>query len=195
MAANEYYDASSRQQTPKPYNTQYQPYNPDHTAGPAPSYYSNVPSRTGSAGPGHDITSPISPFEAPFDDHVYPLREQGRAYDSQSTLGQDSRYYGHQNQSNAALDGQSQYADDIPLRDHPGLPAKGNNVSTDHVYDAPVQPMNLEEGRKRRSGGFGKFINPKSRVPWVTYILTFVQSVIFIVEIIKNGMFGITSFA
>lgn len=105
-------------------------------------------------------------------------------FDSQSTLGQDSRYYGQG--GGGRLEASNSYQDNIPLRDHPGLKPTD---STDHVYDAPAPapPAQLEEGRgKKRFSGFGKF-NTKSRIPWVTYVLTVIQVAVFIAEIVKNA--------
>jgi len=88
------------------------------------------------------------------------------------------------------MDSNPSFQDDIPLRDHPGMPAKDNN-STDHVYDAPA-PALMEEGRRRpnRLSGLGKgLLKTKKRIPWVVYTLTLIQVVVFLVEIVKNGMF------
>lgn len=197
MAANDFYNPASRQQTPaQAYN--YQAYNSpapqdyhqhQHT-GPAPSYHSQAPSRPGTVPPQQqDITSPISPFEAPFDDHVYPMNPQTQhRYDSESSLGQDSRYYGQG--GGGRVEPTNSYQDDIPLRDHPGPKPQD---STDHVYDAtyPVQPARLEEGQgqgrsQKRMSGMARF-KTKGRIPWVTYILTIIQVAVFIAEIIKNG--------
>ncbi len=188
MAANEYYNPSSRNQTPQPQAyTPYQGYDRPVPPGPAPSYHSQPPSRVGTVRT-QDITSPVSPFEAPFDDHVYPApqRPQQHGFDSQSTLGSDTRYYG----GGAPLDEQNSYQDNIPLRDHPGLPMKDNN-STDHVYDATNAPAHLEDGRmnNRLSSAMGldTLKNRKTRIPWVVYILTTIQVAVFIAEIVKNG--------
>jgi len=184
MASNDYYNQN-------PYPTNYRPYNPPPPSAAAPPYTTHPPSRAGTTRTQRtqDITSPVSPFEAPFDDHVYPLHQPSR-FESQSTLGQDTRYYGPQSGS-GRLDGGGNYADDIPLRDHPATPAKDSpNISTDHVYDADptIQAASLEEGRKGNGGsGLGRF-GVKGRIAWVTYLLTTIQVIVFIVEIIKNGM-------
>jgi hypothetical protein len=192
MAANEYYNPSSQQQAPQPTQPQYnyQSYN-SSTPPPlssAPSYHSQAPSRPGTTRPEH-VNSPVSPFEAPFDDHVYPLHPPGaQRFDSQSTLGGDSRYYGQG--GGGRMEHSDSYNDDIPLRDHPAVPPKDATQETDHVYDAPIAPGHLEEGRrKNRMSGMGVFKKAKGRIPWVTYILTLVQTIVFIVEIVKNGMF------
>jgi hypothetical protein len=182
MAANDYFNPSSRlqQQSSPPY---YQSYNPSAPS-IAPSYHTNPPSRTPSARP-YEIASPVSPFEAPFDDHVYPIGRPGvHQFDSQSSLGADSRYYGQG--GGGRLEQSNSFQDDIPLRDHPGVPPKDDN-STDHVYDAPA-PAQLEEGRRNRFSGLGMLKKPKGRIPWLVYILTTVQVAVFIAEIVKNGM-------
>lgn len=198
MAANDYYNPTSRQQAPQQaYNYQSynspapQDYRPPISA--APSYHSQAGSRPGTVPPrGNDTTSPISPFEAPFDDHVYPMNAPTQhRYDSESTLGQDTRYYGAQS-SGRPLESSNSYQDDIPLREHPGLKPQD---STDHVYDAadPAAPARLEEGRGKpnRMSGMGMFKGPKGRIPWVTYVLTIIQVAVFIAEIVKNGKHNI----
>jgi len=67
------------------------------------------------------------------------------------------------------------------------MPSKDNN-STDHVYDAPA-PSQLEQGRKNRFSAMGMLKQPGKRIPWLVYILTTIQVVVFIVEIVKNGMY------
>jgi uncharacterized membrane protein len=64
------------------------------------------------------------------------------------------------------------------------------------VYDAPAgynastgAPVYLEEGRKNRRSGMGMF-KTKGRIPWVVYILTTAQVIVFIVEIVKNGTYS-----
>ncbi len=180
MAANDYYNPSSQP---------YQSYNPTQQYPPAPgsiapSYHTEAPSRIPSTRT-HDITSPVSPFEAPFDDHVYPATSTSNRFDSQSTLGGDTRYYGQG--GGGHLEPSNSYQDNIPLREHPGLSQK-DNASTDHVYDAPVAPAHLEEGRKKGRIS-GMFMNRKTRIPWITYLLTAVQVGVFIGEIAKNGKY------
>ena len=202
MAANDYYNPSLHHEdrhTPQP---QYQSYNspqaPPSTA--LPPYTSQPPSRPQTARPTE--ISPVSPFEAPFDDHVYPMGGTAQRYgnDSQSTLGADSRYYGQG--GGGHMDSTNSFRDDIPLRDHTALPAQG--ASTDHVYDAgdPGAPSHLnnqnsnqynqqypvEEGRANRKSGLN-FLKKKGRIPFVVYTFTLVQVIVFIVEIVKNGMF------
>jgi hypothetical protein len=200
MAANDYFNPptsrTENSHTPQPY---YSSYNPSQAAGPSlPSYSSQPPSGTHTTRP-NDI-SPVSPFEAPFDDHVYPAPEQKKPhppnsrFDSQSTIGADSAYYGQG--GGGRQDSSNSFADNIPLRDHPGgpgVPPKQNSV--DHVYDAadPNAPVRqntgtLEEGPRER-GRLTGLLKKKKKIPFVTYVLTVVQIVIFIVEIVKNGQF------
>ena len=189
MAANYYYNPSSRQdQTPQPY---YQSYSPQPPLSSAPSYHSQPPSLHPSL-PSRNpsVASPVSPFEAPFDDHVYPAggSDGQHRMDSQSTLGADSRYYGQG--GGGRQDSTTSFRDDIPLRDHPGAPSKSNFEGNDHVYDAsdPTAPPHLmEEARPKRRSRLDFVKKPKGRIPWVTYILTTVQVAVFIAEIAKNG--------
>jgi hypothetical protein len=176
MSANDYYNAQSQQpQSHQPY----QSYRPSPQS--LPSYRSEAPVKH-LAQPPLD-TSPVSPFETPFDDHVYPSGVDGAQ--SQSTLGPDTRYYGQQ--GGRAATSQNSFADNIPLQDHPGKPGV-ENPSTDHVYDAPAAPPRvMEEGRSKRRGGFGRLQSPKKRIAWVVYTLTLIQVAVFIAEIVKNG--------
>jgi hypothetical protein len=179
MSANDYYNTHAQ----RPQEQYYQSYNP--SAPSLPPYQSQASSVYHSQRPA---PAPPSPFETPFDDHVYPAADStSYKMDSQSTLGQDSRHYG--NQGRRPQDSQSSFADNIPLKDHPGKPGMDND-STDHVYDAPLAPPKLmEEGRnKRRTSGLGKYTQPKKRIAWVVYALTLVQVGVFIGEIVKNGM-------
>ncbi|RDL39762.1 Rhomboid-like protein [Venustampulla echinocandica] len=189
MAANHYHDASQPEhsQTPQPY---YQPYNaapPQYRASPAPPDSSQPHSRAPSARPS-DL-SPVSPFEAPFDDHVYPMERPAYRYDSSSTLGQDSGRYAQG--GGGRQDPADTFRDDIPMRDRPSVPPK--DTGTDHVYDAgdpraptPLQTNpSLEDGRRSRKSGMG-FFKTSKRIPWVVYTLTLIQVAVFIAEVVKN---------
>ncbi|TAQ88764.1 hypothetical protein B7494_g2930 [Chlorociboria aeruginascens] len=142
MAANDYYNSFSRpQQSQSP---PYQSYNARSPAATSQSYFAQ------GTGPSQSQTrpsaSPVSPFEAPFDDHVYPA---GGYSQSQQSLGQESRYYG-QGGGGRPDDSPGGFRDDIPLRDHPQVPHKDSDI--DHVYDAPdvgMAPHSMEDGNKR----------------------------------------------
>jgi hypothetical protein len=103
--------------------------------------------------------------------------------DSQTTLGPDARYYG-QGGGGRPQDSQTSFRDDIPLRDNPAVPLKDDDP-TDHVYDAP--PNMMGGGQPTSKSGTGFFKRPLSKVPWVVYTFTFIQVVVFIAEIAKNG--------
>jgi hypothetical protein len=165
MAANDYYNPRPQQPHIQPYEgnsySQQGGYGHEPELQIAPPYSSQ--SRT------HQ--SPVSPFEGPFDDHVYPARPQ----DSQSSFAHDTSFHDRGRETR-----QDSFRDDIPLRDHV---QKGNE--TDHVYDAPQQIP--PDSDKRRSGAGRFFKKGKGRVAWVTYILTTIQVAVFIAEIVKNG--------
>lgn len=112
--------------------------------------------------------------------------------DSQTSFGGDSKYYGQGGGGRPAADSTNSFRDDIPLRDHPGLPLKDSDT-TDHVYDSQAPPPHMmEEGRSKRKNGFGFLKSGKKKITWVCYILTTVQVAVFIGEIIKNGMISCT---
>ncbi|KAI9052169.1 hypothetical protein LZ554_003531 [Drepanopeziza brunnea f. sp. 'monogermtubi'] len=168
MAANDYYSSSSSRQEPsQPYHNTYQSSNPGSSqAYPPPAL--SIASSYHTRGPAHshDSASPVSPFEAPFDDHVYPVAP-------------------HFESSNL-------YHDNIPLTEHPSVPPKDSPLTdrfdTDHVYDAPVQPQRMEEGQSSKKKRMtGMFMNRKKRFPWLTYLLTVVQVGVFIGEIARNA--------
>ncbi|PQE21188.1 Rhomboid family protein [Rutstroemia sp. NJR-2017a BVV2] len=188
MAANEYYNSyTHHQQEPQPYYSAY-----DTQSTVPPSYHSQAPSRTGSTRPAE--ISPVSPFEAPFDDHVYPAAAHRQ--DSSNSLGQQSQSYG-QGGGGRNQDGSIPSREDIPLRDHPqtlgGKDTTGDHVydadSTDHVYDAGESgvPSHLKNNRRNRMSDATSFGKRKKGIAWVTYTFTFVQVVVFIVEIVKNS--------
>lgn len=212
MAANDYFNSYSHQQQqyqheepPQPYHSAFDTPSQQHTVPPsyhsqAPSIQGSAPSRVGSARPQE--MPPVSPFEAPFDDHVYPAPPAVPPHrqDSSNSYGQDSQYYG-QGGGGRPQDGMGYSRDDIPLRENPQVPAK--DASTDHVYDPNLNDHVYDAGesgipshlknQKRNSRmsevmGMG-LMNKKKGIPFVTYTLTLVQVVVFIVEIVKNCKF------
>lgn len=196
MASNQYFNpelSRPQQQQEQPYYQSYNNSRPPLSS--APSYNSQAPSyHSPSSTPRPVGASPVSPFEAPFDDHVYPLTGQ-RAQNSQSSLGQDSRYYG-QGGGGRPQDSTNAFRDDIPLQERSQSPLKPND-STDHVYDAGESriPSHLAAGRRKRISAFGMGLGlydanaMKKRIPWVVYGLTLIQVCVFIAEIVKNGTY------
>lgn len=163
MAANDYYNTGSRPAL-TPYTNQYN----EAPLPPLPHEEAGYPKPT------------RSPFEAPFDDHVYPMASHKP---SQSSFGQDSAYYGAR-----ATDSNPSFGDDIPLKNNPGVRPHNDN-SIDHVYDAPPPMMAntyaSDDGQKRK--GMGLLSRNGKRIPWVTYLLTLIQVAVFIGEIAVNG--------
>lgn len=79
---------------------------------------------------------------------------------------------------------QNSYADDVPLRQHPSKQSS-DVVMHNHLPDDPTiidRPPPGKAKRHRRKRWF-------SRIPWVVYTLTFIQSVVFIAELAKNGTY------
>jgi hypothetical protein len=107
------------------------------------------------------------------------------AQGSQSTFGKDSIYYGQGGGGRQPAESQSSFRDDIPLRDHPGVPPKDHMDDDDQVYDRPSHMM--EEARPKRRSGMGFLKAPKKKIAWVVYTLTVIQVGVFIGELAKNG--------
>lgn len=207
MASNDYYNSYSHQQQqyqhvepPEPYQSQFDTQSQQNTVPPSyhsqvPSRQGSVPSRVGSTRP-HEM-SPVSPFEAPFDDHVYPAPNvPPHRQESSNSLGENSQYYS-QGGGGRPHDGMGYSNDDIPLRENPQVPAK--DASTDHIYDSHLNdhvydaeesgvPSHLQNNKKNRMSDAMAMglVNKKKGFPFVTYTLTLVQVIVFIVEIVKN---------
>lgn len=192
MAANEYYQSGPPPTIPlppkpQPHYQQETAYTPD----PAP-YSSSLPYPTSDQPPNrHDNRSP---FATPFDDRTYPMGPMGRPsntqYDSQSSLGGDTRYYGR-DEGDRPQDSTGSFRDDIPLQPHhPQVPPKDHYLNdNDHVYDAPPRPSHLEAGQPVRPLGdpFVPVKKSKWKIAWVCYILGAVQVAVFIAEIVRSS--------
>ncbi|KAF3012074.1 hypothetical protein E8E14_010959 [Neopestalotiopsis sp. 37M] len=189
MAANDYYNT-------RPSQPQYYDDNDDlrhhGTATPASSVY--PPSYTTEAPHAHPDRQPtVSPFQTPFDDHVYPTGSHSAAdaMSSQHSFAQDTRYH------SPAAGEVSPVGDDIPLRQHPD--AHNNNKtgspgyamdSTDHVYDTAADgrlpPAERSAGKGRiRFGELGMLGSGKRRIPIFVYLFSIVQIAVFIGELVK----------
>ena len=179
MSANDYYNDK-----PLP-NPSTQAYYPPYAAqssyhqDPTPPYSSQpnlAPDRP--AAPG---TTP-SPFDTPFDDHVYPSNAYHTPASSQHHFGQeeDTSYHGIARVPSDEM-AHRHPTDDIPLQDR----AHKDLENDDHVYEAP----NRRKSRKGpvRFGELGMFGANAKRIPWVTYLFTVIQVAVFIAEIVKNG--------
>ncbi|KAI1206537.1 rhomboid-domain-containing protein [Annulohypoxylon truncatum] len=177
MAANEYYNDSSRR-----YNT----YEPSLASEP-PSYTSQ---------PQHQDrpnANTVSPFESVFDDHVYPTNSQSHQTpdsslhnldNSQQTFAYDTRYHGA-----APGDVSPVGTDDIPLRHQNNKSPAGFAVdSNDHVYDTTDQEAGHRGASKRnllRFGELGMLGSEKRRIPVMVYLFSLIQVAVFIAELVK----------
>lgn len=80
------------------------------------------------------------------------------------------------------------YSENIPLKSHAPYangPQEGWMRQPTHYPPSPevVEPPVDGRGRRKKKGFF------KKKLAWVTYTLTLVQIVVFIVELVKNGMY------
>ncbi|KAI9745474.1 MAG: hypothetical protein M1818_001008 [Claussenomyces sp. TS43310] len=172
MSAQDYYGQPASHLHNQPYYN----YGQEQELRPGTAYSSRPPTYTSQPyAPG------VSPFEAPFDDHVYPARPPARPEDSQLSLGSTTYAQGG---GGRPQDSTSDFRDDIPLRN---TKSKHGNLSTDHVYDVAesgLPPGRDDAPKPRRAFGFFK---SSGRIPWVVYGLTIIQVAVFIAELVKSA--------
>ena len=158
----------------------------------ANDYYHPSPSRTGRR------SNPISPNKAlPPDPYTaYNPQPTHPSPPYMTSSFEDTTYHPYAEQSQQSLPSPyyssggggreyepNPFSDDVPLRQYPD---KGDSGMAMHdplpddptVIDRPLQ----SSGRKRQKKGFFA-----RKQPWVVYIFTFIQVVVFIAELIKNG--------
>ncbi|KAI9873641.1 MAG: hypothetical protein M1830_010766 [Pleopsidium flavum] len=169
-------------------------------------YYN--PSSTGRSGRSHDYNAPlpplpssspfystqmpthiatsIAPVSSPFENPAYPPYAQR----SQTSFGSDSAYHGA-GQGGRAQDS-GPYADDIPLRPHPQKTSSEEWTAQNQQRYGSDDTQGLSElgkggkgtrGRKKRRNGFFS-----GKIPWVVYVLTLVQTSVFIAELVRNAI-------
>jgi hypothetical protein len=141
----------------------------------ARSYYNSAPSHT--VNPYHDDPSrqelgAVSPVTSPFDDdHTHPFARQHT----------DTSYLSAR-----------QHADSDPFDDGNAIPLSGRKSATGSTQTiAPMLPPEdpfvrdidprKQRARERRQGWF------HGQITWVVYVLTVIQLIVFIVEIVRNG--------
>lgn len=128
-----------------------------HRPSPAPAY-------TGSSG------------------HPYADSEPPHIRDSLHSLGSDQTPYGA---GGRVYDG-DHYSENIPLKENTQYsngppPANWMQQPTHYPSDPAMLESPTDRSRGRKKGIF------KKQIPFVTYILTTVQIVVFIVELVKSG--------
>ncbi len=181
MAANDYYD--NQKPLPDPafpptgyYGAGQSSAQSTYSAAP-PSYHSQQP--TGNHRP--------SPFETPFDDHVYPASTHQTPYSSQHQLSQQDSDYHRLERVPSEDMAYNHRTDDIPLEPQGGQRRNSNKDAEmqDHVYDAPQR----QKSRKKRVrlGELGMLSSGAKRIPIVVYVFSVIQIAVFIGEIVKNG--------
>ncbi len=178
MSAGEYYDHNNRYgstPSPQPPGDHYAPYGSQSTIAHGSQHL----------GAADRPVPGASPFDTVFDDHVYPakatpsssqhqLSQQDTGYHSLPRVSSEDMAYNHP-------------TDDIPLQDQnrAGAP-KDHADMKDHVYDAPQRRRTKKGGV--RFGELGMFgANNSKKIPFVVYLFTLAQVVVFIVEIVRNG--------
>ena len=194
MAHNDYYYGASGNN----YNRPQDSFADYPTASPSPVSYNQslplYPSPSPVQRPANaDRPANASPFDTAFDDNVYPMNSHSRPpstsvgpYSSTLNLSQhpDTSYYGAGNIS--PQQNRPYPPENIPLQDR----NKDAEMGTDHVYDAPGAVAGGARKKKKGKVGLGQlgmFGADRKRIPWVVYILTIAQVIVFIVEIARNG--------
>lgn len=119
-----------------------------------------------------------TPVTSPFDDPSY--RPYGR--ESQQSIQSNYQYYGGGRDYDP-----NPFSDDIPLKTNTQKSPTDPYASDQFRYE-PQRSNTLaaEETRSNRKPKKKGFFSGKT--PWVTYVLTLIQSIVFLVELIKNGM-------
>lgn len=170
MAANDYFNGFQQDQ-----NQHNQP--PHSTPTPLPKPDSPPPSQPTWNNPPPSSPTPVGPYANPYE-HRY----------STYTLGDDHQQYN--NNMGGRISEGDQYADNIPLKPNPppkdGRPewmdADTHYAPAQDPQTAPLDPSEVSGGKKRKNRFF------KKKLAWVTHLTTLAQLIVFIVEIVKNGM-------
>lgn len=168
MAANDYFNPSSNFD-PR-FNENNPPPPPPPSTKPAPIYTSPSPG------------SP-SPYESSGRRH--PNR------DSQNTLFSEPDYYS--NSHGGRTYGSDQYADDIPLKSNARHSGQGPWMNENTQYPPspeshrlpPLDNSSTHQGRSRGRRFF------KKKIPWVVYVISLAQIIVFIIELVRNGMLNV----
>jgi hypothetical protein len=180
MASYDYYNTKP---LPPPGDSFSQPpaYSSRYNDAPSSSpYYGSQPQHLGAPDRPPQSVSPInpSPFDTPFDDHVYPANSHQGHHGARPYGQQDTGYYGV---GRTGSEDNMHGSDDIPLQNRPLKDAN----SPDHVYEQP-QRHKSRRG-KIRFGELGMLGANGKRIPFVVYLFTLVQIAVFIGEIVRNG--------
>lgn len=165
----------------------------------ANEYYNPSPSRSGRRSNPTSLnkTLPPDPYAA------YNPRPTHPSPSYMTSSFEDTSYHPYADQSQQSLPSPyystggggrdhepNPYADDVPLRQYPDKGDSGMAMH-DPLPDDPTvidRPLQSPVRRRRKKGFFAR------RQPWVVYIFTFIQVVVFIAELIKNGKHVLSTF-
>jgi hypothetical protein len=186
MAANDYYHQKPLPDPTYPptgYSGAGQPASSSYStySGPPPSYTSQPPPKANQPSP--------SPFDTPFDDHVYPASTHQSPYASQNQLSQQGSDYNRLARVPSEDMAYNHHTDDIPLQPQGQgrhSPNKDPEMQ-DHVYEAPKRKKSRKA--RVRMGELGMLgSSDGKKIPWVVYLFTVIQVAVFVGELVKNGM-------
>jgi hypothetical protein len=186
MASHDYYTGFGRQ------DTAYRP--DDRRDAPLPLH----PQDTSTSKP---YNAPPSPVRSPFDDHAYPAYPTPNSSQYNTATNYSSRYEDPMQDSSTLHSygrghSSSPYATD-PFADQSAIPLQTNKMKDDPYASAnslndPEQQYGRYDQQKERAPGRQKGWF-KGKITYAVYVLTLVQVVVFIVEIVKNGKHGLDS--
>lgn len=121
----------------------------------------------------------LSPYSSPaLESPAYRPYEQSTS--SSNTTPSYAPESGHEHEHNP-------FSDEIPLRRHSSKADTEAQFPNHLPYDPTVVDASTDARQERRERR-EKNISLR-RIPWVVYIFTFIQCIVFIVELVKNGRY------
>lgn len=168
MASNSYYSSSSQRHNTNPHRYSRRE---DAPLPPLPTSTSNA--RPYAYVDTYHGNSDLSPVTSPFEDRRFEYPDYPRPVPTNQQPG----------------------VHEDPFTDANAIPMHKMKVDTNTVespvFEGEERGFDGEERRRRRGKRKAWY---KGRVTWVVWILTFIQVVIFIVEIIRNGKLHLVQF-
>lgn len=168
MAANEYFNGSPmRSPTHSTHRT-------SGTLSPKSPQFKPLPPDPYAAYTPHHVQPPAPYMSSPYERQSY---DQDTGYHPWADQSQQASPYntgGREQETNP-------FGDDIPLRQHL---SKGSSDALPMQYsdDPAIVDRRPGNSHRRRTGPWYK-----EKIPWVVYILTTIQVIVFIAELSKNG--------
>ena len=140
-------------------------------------------------------TSQYTPLaqERPHESPLSPVFNQPSLQHSRTDIDEpEAHSFGTGQKARPAVT--SQYSDEIPLREHSqGVSGYQQPSGQPPHSDEMLPALSTANGRKRGRREKTKKGFFSGRFPWVCWIFTAIQTIVFIVELVKNGERSVTS--